>query len=195
MQRHHRIRRGEVQLGQQDPIGRLDLGARLLVTGELTAARLGVDDTHHAGRDRRRPLPAERFEPVEDRPWLGDAGGLEQDDLRLRSAVDLVDGGPQLRLHPHLVTDAAAGQLHDVAGPALDQARVDVDAPELVDDHADAPLVLPPEHAVDRRRLARAEKPGQQDERRFGESEDADGLQRAEHVHVHERQRARRRSG
>ena len=45
----------EIQLGQQDPVGRLDLRARLLVPGQLAAARLRVDDADDARR--RRPAP------------------------------------------------------------------------------------------------------------------------------------------
>ena len=170
VQRHHRLGRREIQLREQDPIGGLDLRARLLVAGEL----------------RRRPPPRRRRRRRPPRPRAPRRAGRlsspsridhgsampvvsSNDDLGLRAAHHLRDRRPQLRLHAHLVADAAAHQLHDVARAALDEARVDVDAPELVDDDADAPVVLAAEHAVERGRLPRAEEAGEQDERRFVE--------------------------
>ncbi len=148
-----------------DAIGRLDLRARLLVSRQLRPTRFGVDHADHARRDRRRGV-AQPLQPVEDRPRLGDSGRLQQHHLRSRAARHLGDRRPQLGLHAHLVADAAARQLHHVAGAALDQAGVDVDAAELVDDDADPPVVLGAEHAVQDRGLAGAQKAGQQNERR-----------------------------
>ena len=62
VQRHHGLGRGEIQLGQEDPVGRLDLRARLLVPRELPPARLRVDGADDARRHRRRGI-AEIFQP------------------------------------------------------------------------------------------------------------------------------------
>ena len=164
MQRHDGLGRREIQLGEDDAIGRLDLGTRLLVPGELPRAGLGVDRADDARRHGRRRV-AQPLEPVEDGPGLGDAGRLQHHHLRARATRHLGDGGPQLGLHAHLVADAAADQLQHVAGAALDEAGVDVDPPELVDDHPDAPAVLRAQHAVQDGGLSRPQEPGEQDER------------------------------
>ncbi|HLK90603.1 MAG TPA: hypothetical protein VKZ18_11950 [Polyangia bacterium] len=166
MQRHHRLGPGQIQLGEQYSVGSLDLRPSLLVARQLPGPGLGVDGADDARGDRRR-RGAQPLEPVEDRPVLGDPGRLQHDHLWLGAPHDLGDRRPQLGLHANLVTDAAAGQLHHVTGPALDQPGVDVDPPELVDDHADPPPVLRAQHPVEERGLPCAEKPGEQDERRL----------------------------
>ena len=90
MQRHHRRRGGQVQLGQQDAIGRLHLGARLLVAGELPYPRLGVDDADDRRRDGRRLVRRQRFQSIQDRPRLRDAGRLEDDDGRRLSVTSAI---------------------------------------------------------------------------------------------------------
>ena len=157
----------EIQLGQQHR-DRRPRPARAPPRGARAArARLGVDDADDARR--RRPAPPS---PRPSSPSRIDQGSampvVSSTTTSGRAAAGhLGDRGPQLRLHAHLVTDAAARQLHHVAGAALDEARVDVDAPELVDDHADAPVVLRAQHAVQRRRLSRAQEAGQQHQRRL----------------------------
>jgi hypothetical protein len=62
------------------------------------------------------------------------------------------------------VADAAARQLDHVAGAGAQQAAVDVDAPQLVDDDGDAPMMLGAEQAVQQGGFSRTEKAGQDDE-------------------------------
>ena len=94
-----------------------------------------------------------------------EAGGLDHDMLDRRHArEDLVE-----RRH-ELVGDGAAeaaiGELDDVllrAGgiaAALEDLAVDADIAELVDDHREPPTVGVGQHVADQRRLARAEKAG-----------------------------------
>ena len=172
------VGRGEIQLaGVDDPVGGpLDLRARLFVPGDLPPTRLRVDGADDARRERRCGV-AEAVQPVEDRPGLGDPGRLQHHHLRAGAAGQLLgDRGPQLGCGTRIPrwqtwTTVTRHKLQHVARPALDEAGVDVDASELVDDHADPAAVLRAEHAVQDRRLARPQEPGEQNERRL----DGDG--------------------
>ena len=79
-----------IQLGQHDSVGRLDLRARLLRVGRAARTRLGVDRADDARGGGRRRV-AQPLEPVEDRPGLGDPGGLQHHHLGVRATRHLGD--------------------------------------------------------------------------------------------------------
>ena len=128
-------------------------------------AGLGVHHRHHpAGDHGAAALIGAGGQPLQQRLGLGDARGLQQDDVGARAGADLVERLPQLVHGAHLVADAAAGQFHHVAGPGLQQAGVDVDPSKFVDDHRQPPVVLDPQHPVQQGGLPRAQKAGDDDQ-------------------------------
>jgi len=161
-----RIRGREIELRQQDAVGGANLGPRLLATLE----RVDTGDRIH-GADHARHLDAlmERLRPIaqpeKDRLRFRDASRLEHDVIRLRPLDDVEDAVPEVVFRVDLAANAAAGELEHVASAADDEPAVDRDAPELVDEHGDAPARRRREHAVERGRFAGTEEPGEDRER------------------------------
>ena len=173
VQRHHRVGRGEIQLGEHDSIGRLDLRARLLVARELPGTRLGVDGADDARGERRRRSPQasspSRIDQGSAIPVVSST--TTSGCARRATSAIAAHSSDCTRTSWHTQPPASS-----ITSPArlLMRRRVDVDAAELVDDHADPPPVLRPQHPVQERRLARAQKAGEQDQRRFGDGVAAD---------------------
>ena len=164
-QQSRRSGRRDIEFRDQDPIGGHDLVPRFLVPFELPDTGLRIDDGHH-GRDANRIIGGRIVvEAPEDGGRLGDAGRFQHDDIGTRAVNHVGERRPQLALHADLVTDTSAGQLENITGARTDQARVDVDASQLVDQHRDATVVLGTEHTVQDRGLSGAEKSGQHDQR------------------------------
>ncbi len=93
-----------------------------------------------------------------------EAGGLDDDVLDAVAREDRVE-----RRHEfvgHRAADAAIGELDDVllrtggVAAALEDFAVDADIAEFVDDHGEAAALRVGEHVADQRRLAGAEKAG-----------------------------------
>ena len=170
---HHEIRAGDLGLEHLHygvvVFARGVLGARArqrrhvggdASLGERRAVHHRNDAVHRdAAPDRR---PAER---LHQRLGQREAGGFDH---------DVLDGGllrqdKVERRHEgvrHRATQAAIGELDDVVGraggvgAALEDVAVDADVAELVDDHGEAAALRVGEHVTDQRRLAGAEKAG-----------------------------------
>ena len=65
----------------------------------------------------------------------------------------------------HHAAQAAVAELHDLVGTGLDEQMVEPDRAELVDDDGGVLHVLAPENAPQERRLAAAEKAGEDRDR------------------------------
>ena len=157
----------EIQLGQQDPVGRLDLRARLLVARELRRR------PPRRRRRRRRPAAtAGAAAPSSSSPDRIDHG----------SAMPVVSSTTTSGRERRLTSSIAAHSsdctrtswqtqppASSITSPArLLMRRVSMSMrPSSLMITPDAQAQLAPEHAVQRRGLARAEEPGQQHQRRL----------------------------
>ena len=155
-------------------IGGALLGDARRIVGEATLGDgRGVDD-------RDDPVdgePRAQFRPVEgldERLRQSEAGGLDDDVVgpRLARQQRRHRGG---EIVGDRAADAAVGELDDRLaragriGAALEQVAVDADVAEFVDDEREAPAAGVGEQVTDQRRLAGAEKAGDDGDGGLGE--------------------------
>ena len=148
--------RDPVALVQHDEIG----GGELAVDGipetfvaMARANRLRVGEDH----DEVAREPRMQGRDVRDRGRVRDAARLHQDLLRASISVqEAVDRAHEVV--PHGAADASVRERDGVAPVGGDEVSVDVELAEVVDEHRVAHPVAAGEHAVEERRLARAEE-------------------------------------
>ena len=163
----------EVGLVEHDLVGEGDLLARLAAFGEAEKDMLGVDHRGH------RIEPGSGFhvlvdeERLRDRPWIGEARGLNDDGverlggrgLALHQALENAD-----QVAAHGAADAAIVHLDNFFIRPDDQVVVDAALAELVDDHGVAFAVILGEDAIEKRGLAGAEIAGEDGDGGLGHS-------------------------
>ena len=157
--------RHEVGLADEDLVGEADLAARFLARVELAAGVLGVDQ----GQDRVEQVALGDLvvheEGLRHRAGVGQAGGLDDDALEVEFALAALLGQVGQRGAQVLAdraADAAVVHLDDLLAGVGDQdVVVDVLFAELVLDDGDLLAVGFGEHALEQRRLARAEEAGE----------------------------------
>ena len=163
-----RIQRGgvhQVGLAQEDLVGEAHLAARLLAGVELAVAVLGVDQRQDRVEQEALGDLVVHEEGLRDRARIGQAGGLDDDAVEVQLALAALLGQRGQRRAQVLAdraADAAVAHLDDLLlGVGHEDVVVDVLLAELVLDDGDALAVRFGEHALEQRRLARAEKAGQ----------------------------------
>ena len=144
----------EVNLVQNDQIGGSKLaqhrGADIVVLGS-GADRLGVRNDDQAIEPIRRQAGE-----MADLHRIGDTGRLDNDLFgRRRPAAERCQGLG--KPGADAAADAAVGERQGFTGAGFDQAGVDIDAAEIVDDHAKAAAAGMAQDVVQQRGLAGAE--------------------------------------
>ena len=163
---------GEVGLGQQQPVGDRGLLDRLGLPVEGAGAVDRIDRRDDAVQHIARRDDRVGHQGVQDRRRIGEAGGLDHDAGEERDlALDPVDkqiGQGVDDVAAHGAAQAAAVQQHDILARPLDQQMVEADLAELVDDDRGRRHAGLLQHMIEHRRLAAAEKAGQQGDRDQG---------------------------
>ncbi len=160
---------GERHLGQDQPVGHRDLAHRFRIGIERRQAMDGIDDGDNAVKvemlgDGRVP-----HDGLHDGRRIGEAGRLDDDarqglDLAGLHAVDQF--GERIdQLAAHGAAQAAIGKLDDGIARRLDQKVVDADLAEFIDDHRRVVHGRILQDPVEKRRLSRAEKAGDDGDR------------------------------
>ena len=155
-------------------VGGALLGDARRIVGEAALGdRGGVDDGDDAvdGEPRAQVRPVES---LDQRLRQREAGGLDDDMVGPRLArQQRRHGGGEIV--GDRAADAAVGELDDrlaragLVGAALEQVAVDADVAEFVDDEREAPSAGIGEEVTDQRRLAGAEKAGDDGDGGLGE--------------------------
>ena len=160
-------------------VGQTLLGDARGIVGETTLGdSSGVDHCDDAV-DREPRAQVRPVERLDERLGQGEPRGFDDDMIRLRLASEQRrDRGHEII--GHRAADAAIGKLDDRVfrtgrvRAALDEIAVDADVAEFVDDEREPPSAGIGHEMADQRRLAGAEKAGDDGDGRLGEHAGAD---------------------
>ena len=155
----------DVGFGQDDAVGNGDLAHGFLVAVECFHAIERIDGRYHARQAQRGGEGRMAEDGLQHRHRIGQAGGLDHDALERGNlprlhAVDQV-GQRVDQFAAHRAAQAAIGKLDQPVHRLLDKQMVDADLAEFVDDDRGALHAWRLQEPVEERRLARAEKSGQ----------------------------------
>ncbi len=163
---------GEIGLRHDQAVGEDDLLARFR---RLTERRLAVDRVDHRQHHVDVKLAAQRAiggEGLQDRRRIGQPRGLDQDagERRHRAALAIEHELTQrlLQIGAGDAAQAAVADEHGLLGGVAHQRVVDADGAEFVDDDGGAGAFGRLQKAADQRRLAGAEKAGDDGHRNLG---------------------------
>ena len=155
---------GKIGLRHDKAVGEYDLLARL---DGIVERRLAVDRIDHRQHDVDVKLAAERAiggEGLQDRRRIGEPRGFDQDAGERRHGAALaVEHEPaqrSLQIGAGDAAQAAVAEENGFLGGVAHQRIVDADGAELVDDHRGAVAFGRLQKPPDQRRLAGAEKAG-----------------------------------
>ena len=164
-QRVDLVRRHQVGLADEDLVGEADLAARLLARVELAFGVLGVDQGQDGVEQVALGDLVVHEEGLRHRAGVGQAGGLDDHALEVELALAPLlgqVGSVRAQVLADRAADAAVVHLDDLLAGVGDQdVVVDVLLAELVLDDGDLLAVGLGQHALEQRRLARAEKAGE----------------------------------
>ncbi len=159
-----RGRRREVGFRDHEAVGEDHLLARF---GRRCRAPFAVDGVDHGQHHIDMKFAAERAvgrKRLQDRRRIGEARGFDDDasERRHRAALAIEHQAAQrdLQIGAGDAADAAVAEQHGLFGAVAQQRIVDADRAELVDDHRRALPFRRTQKAADQRRLAGAEKSG-----------------------------------
>ncbi len=168
-QRHRLRRRDQVGLGQQQAIGDGGLFHGLDLPVEGGVAGRGIDGRDHAIQTVGRVEGEVGHQRVQDRRRIGEPRRLDQHPVERRDGSAQLAGGQAAQRVDQVAANGAAQasalQQDHVLGGTLDQFVIEADLAELVDHDDGARELGPGQELVEDRRLAAAEKPGQQGHR------------------------------
>ena len=155
----------EIGLRQQDAVGESHLLLRLVELVELLRRVLRVDHGDHAVEQVVLADRVVEEERLRHRAGIGHAGGLDDHALEgelalLAPVLELAEDAHEVAAHG--AAEAAVVHLDDLLAAVLqEEVVVDAGLAELVLDHRDPAAVVLAQDAVEQRRLAGAEEPGE----------------------------------
>ena len=151
---------GQIGLVEQDHVGEGELLHRLVAAVEVLRQMLGVGDRDNGIEAEGGAHVVVGEEGLGDGRRVGEAGGLDQDAIEAVLALEQPAEDPD-QVAAHRAADAAVVHLEELLFARDHQLVVHADLPELVFDHRQLAAVLFGEDAVEQRRLAGAEKAGE----------------------------------
>ena len=149
----------EIDLVRQDQVGGGELAGLEVGTDEVVRHRAGVDQ----GDDVVEAGARKRADDVGERPGIGDAARLQQDDVGAPRAVEEVEQGAG-RAAGLRAAGAAIAERQGIPMDGGDQARVDVERGHVVHQRGDAPAPGGREQMAQKGGLAGAEETGDDDD-------------------------------
>ena len=160
-------------------VGRALLGDARRIVGEAPLGDGGGVDHRDDAVDRELRAQVRPVEGFDERLRQGEARGFDDDMIRLRLAREQRrDRGREIV--GDRAADAAIGEFDDRlfragrVGAAPDEIAVDADVAEFIDDEREPPAAGIGHEMADQRRLAGAEKAGDDGDGRLGEHAGAD---------------------
>ncbi len=159
------LRAREVGLGEQQAVGNGGLLCRNLLAVERVGAVDRIDGGHDPAEDDALGDRRIGHERLQHRRRIGKSAGLdhearERDDGAFVTAPQQIVNG-RCEVVADFAAQASGLQLDQAVLARLDQVVVEADLAELVDDHGGARKLRPAKQAAEQRRLAAAEKAGE----------------------------------
>ena len=164
----------QIALGDEDMIGQRDLAHRLDVIVERPRAVYGID-RRDDGADAIQPGQRRvRQESLDQRRRIGEPGRFDDDVIetrnlvRLARVIKIVERGDEIAEHG--AAQAAVFQHHDGVVAARGEHVIETDFAEFVDHDGGVRHRRIAHRAVEQRRLAAAEKAGEDGDGRMGQA-------------------------
>ena len=154
------VGRHQIGLVEHDAVGEGDLLLGLGGVMEVQGDVLGVDEGDDAVEAEALLDLVVAEEGLRDGARIGEAGGLDQHVVELVPALHQLTEDPD-EVAPDGAAEAPVVHLEDLLVGLDDEFIVDADLAEFVLDHGDALAVVGGQDAVQERRLAGAEKAGE----------------------------------
>ena len=154
------VGRHQIGLVEHDAVGEGDLLLGLGGVVEVQGDVLGVDEGDDAVEAEALLDLVVAEEGLRDGARIGEAGGLDQHVVELVPALHELAEDPD-EVAPDGAAEAPVVHLEDLLVGLDDEFVVDADLAEFVLDHGDALAVVGGQDAVQERRLAGAEKAGE----------------------------------
>ena len=150
----------QVHLVDEDHVGKGDLRGGFLAVIQVQPGMFRIDQRDHPVQTERVARVIVDEEGLGDRAGIGQTRRFQQDSVELVAALDQIAQDAD-EITANGAADAAVVHLEDLFVGVDHQVLIDADLAELVLDDGDALTVVFGQDSVQQRRLAAAEKPGQ----------------------------------